>query len=67
MVENEAYCIDLVRQIHAVQAALSKVSAKIIDDHMHSCLITAVRGDDPKERERVLQEIVEVYELASRT
>ena len=34
MVENDAYCIDLIRQIQAVQAALGKVSANILDDHL---------------------------------
>jgi DNA-binding FrmR family transcriptional regulator len=65
MVEKDAYCIDLIRQIQAVQAALNKVSSKILNDHLNSCLITAVRGDDPLERERVLKEIAEVYEMAA--
>jgi len=66
MVENDAYCIDLLRQIQAVQAALNKVSAKILDDHLHSCLLSAVRGQSVEERERVLEEIVEVYEAATK-
>jgi DNA-binding FrmR family transcriptional regulator len=66
MVENESYCIDVIRQIQAVQAALGKVGAQILNDHLHSCLITVVRGDDPEERERVLKEIAEVYEMASK-
>ena len=53
-------------QIQAVQAALNKISAKILDDHLHSCLTTAVRGEDPDERERVLKEISEVYEMATK-
>ena len=65
MIDKDAYCIDLIRQIQAVQAALSKVSGMILNDHLNSCLITAVRGDDPQERERVLNEIAEVYEMAS--
>jgi DNA-binding FrmR family transcriptional regulator len=65
MVEKDAYCIDLIRQIQAVQAALRVVSSKILHDHLNSCLITAVRGDDPLEREKVLKEIAEVYEMAS--
>jgi DNA-binding FrmR family transcriptional regulator len=65
MVEKDAYCIDLIRQIQAVQAALNKVSSKILNDHLNSCLITAVRGDDVLERERVLKEIAEVYEMAA--
>ena len=66
MVDNEAYCIDLIRQIQAVQAALGVVSENILNDHLHSCLITAVRGEDPEERERVLKEITEVYSMASK-
>lgn len=65
MVEKDAYCIDLIRQIQAVQAALGKVSSNILHNHLNSCLITAVRGDDPLEREKVLKEIAEVYEMAS--
>ena len=61
MVEEDAYCIDVIRQIQAVQAALDKVSNQILDNHLNSCLITAVRGDDPEDRERVLKEISEVF------
>lgn len=67
MVQEDAYCIDVIRQIQAVQAALGKVGTRVLDDHLHSCLITAVRGEDQQERERVLKEIAEVYEMASRT
>jgi len=63
MVENETYCIDVIRQIHAVQSALEKVSGIILDEHLHSCLLTAVRGENPDERERVLNEIVDVFEM----
>jgi CsoR family transcriptional regulator, copper-sensing transcriptional repressor len=63
MVENEAYCIDVIRQIHAVQSALEKVTGIILDEHLHSCLLTAVRGENPDERERVLNEIVDVFEM----
>ena len=61
MLQEDAYCIDVIRQIQAVQSALSKISLQILDDHLHSCLITAVRGEDVSARERVLQEIAEVF------
>ena len=61
MLQEEAYCIDVIRQIQAVQSALSKISLQMLDDHLHSCLITAVRGEDANARERVLQEIAEVF------
>jgi CsoR family transcriptional regulator, copper-sensing transcriptional repressor len=63
MVENETYCIDVIRQIHAVQSALEKVSGIILDEHLHSCLLTAVRGENQDERERVLNEIVDVFDM----
>jgi CsoR family transcriptional regulator, copper-sensing transcriptional repressor len=65
MVDEEAYCIDIIRQIQAVQAALRKVNMIILDEHLNSCLISAVRGDDPIERERVLHEITNVFETAN--
>lgn len=61
MLEEDTYCIDIIRQIQAVQAALNKVSMNILDQHLNSCVITAVQGEDPEERERVLKEITEVF------
>jgi DNA-binding FrmR family transcriptional regulator len=66
MLEEDVYCIDVIRQLQAVQAALNKVSTMILDEHLNSCLITAVRGEDPAERERVLHEIAEVFETATK-
>jgi DNA-binding FrmR family transcriptional regulator len=67
MLDEEVYCIDVIRQIQAVQAALNKISGIILDEHLNSCLITAVRGDDPDERERVLREISDVFDAAAKT
>jgi len=67
MVGEDAYCIDVIRQIQAVQAALDKVSSRILENHLNSCLITAVRGDDPEDRERVLKEISEVFTASTKT
>ena len=66
MVEEDAYCIDVIRQIQAVEGALNKVSARILEDHLNSCVITAVQGDDQGERERVLKEITEVFEMSTK-
>ena len=66
MVEDDAYCIDVIRQIQAVEAALNKVSSQILENHLNSCVITAVQGKDKKERERVLKEITEVFDMANK-
>jgi DNA-binding FrmR family transcriptional regulator len=66
MVEEDAYCIDVLRQIQAVQAALNKVSVGILEDHLSSCVTTAIRGEDPAERVRVLKEITDVFATATK-
>ncbi len=65
MVDEDAYCIDIIGQIHAIQSALNKISINILDNHLNSCLISAVRGDDQGEQDRVLQEIIDVFEAAT--
>jgi DNA-binding FrmR family transcriptional regulator len=45
MVDEERYCIDVLTQISAVQAALDKVALGLLDDHARHC-ITGADGDD---------------------
>ena len=66
MVDEDTYCIDVIKQLQAVQAALSKVSTIMLDSHLHSCVTTAIQGDDPAERERVLHEVTSVFEVSSK-
>jgi len=66
MMAEDAYCIDIIRQIQAVQAALNKVSGMVLEGHLNSCLITAIRGEDPEERERVLREISDIFSAAQK-
>jgi CsoR family transcriptional regulator, copper-sensing transcriptional repressor len=47
MVEQDRYCIDVLTQIAAVQAALDKVALGLLDDHAHTCVI----GAEPDERD----------------
>ena len=41
MVENDRYCIDVLTQISAIQAALDKVALGLIDDHARHCMAGA--------------------------
>ena len=48
MVEDDRYCIDVLTQIAAVQAALDKVALGLLDDHAHHCVVggpEALKGD----------------------
>ncbi len=66
MVEEGAYCIDIVNQILAVQRALQKVNGLVLNRHLHTCATTAIRGDDADERERVINEIMGVFETTGK-
>ena len=66
MVDEDTYCIDVIRQIQAVQAALNKVSTMILDNHLHTCVTTAIQSQNPEERERVFDEITNVFEYKAR-
>lgn len=66
MVEEDVYCIDIIRQIQAVQAALNKVNGLILDNHLHTCVTTAIQGADPDEREKMLKEVTSVFEMSSK-
>lgn len=66
MVQEDTYCIDVIKQIQAVQAALNKVSTLMLDNHLHTCVTSAIRGDDAEERESMLQEITSVFDVSSK-
>jgi DNA-binding FrmR family transcriptional regulator len=66
MVEKDDYCIDVIRQIQAVEAALNKVSTQILENHLNSCVTTAIQGRNAGERQKVLKEITEVFEMSTK-
>ncbi|MDQ6805821.1 MAG: metal-sensitive transcriptional regulator [Actinomycetota bacterium] len=45
MVDDERYCIDILTQISAIQAALDKVALGLLDDHAQHCVIGAAEDD----------------------
>jgi CsoR family transcriptional regulator, copper-sensing transcriptional repressor len=49
MVEDERYCIDVLTQIGAIEAALDKVALGLIDDHTRHCVMDA-DGEDQTEK-----------------
>jgi len=66
MIDEEAYCIDVLKQTQAIQKAIDKLNALILENHLESCVTTAIRGNKPKERERVLKELMQVFETSSK-
>ncbi|MEA2210321.1 MAG: CsoR family transcriptional regulator, copper-sensing transcriptional repressor [Solirubrobacteraceae bacterium] len=54
MVGDDRYCIDILTQISAIQAALDKVALGLLDDHAHHCVMDA----EADEREAKTQELM---------
>ncbi len=54
MVEDERYCIDVLQQISAAQAALDKVALALVDDHTRHCVL----GAEPENQEEKRQELM---------
>jgi CsoR family transcriptional regulator, copper-sensing transcriptional repressor len=50
MVQDDRYCIDVLTQISAIQAALDKVALGLLDGHAHHCVVGAVAPGTPEER-----------------
>jgi len=63
MVEDEKYCVDILKQTFAVRRAIEKLEGIILDNHLHTCVIEGIR--DGREDE-VIGELLELYELANK-
>lgn len=58
MIDEDRYCIDVLTQVKAVQAALRKVEVELLSDHADHCLAAAIASDDQAERETKVAELV---------
>ncbi len=54
MIENDRYCIDVLTQISAVQAALDKVALGLMDQHAHHCIIDKDSGEAHERTEELM-------------
>ena len=66
MIEEDKYCIDVIKQSLAVKSAVDKVNALILESHLKSCVTTAIRSNKPVERERVIAELLDVFETSGK-
>jgi CsoR family transcriptional regulator, copper-sensing transcriptional repressor len=64
MVADDRYCIDILTQISAVQAALDRVALGLLDDHAHHCV---VEGGNADRHERTAELMAAVGRLMRRS
>lgn len=60
MVADDRYCIDVVRQVQAIKAALVALEGVILDDHIATCVDHALKSDDMDARRDKVEELVAV-------
>ena len=63
MVEDDKYCVDVLKQTYAVRRAIEKLEALILDSHLHGCVVHGIREG---REDAVLGELLELYQMASR-
>lgn len=64
MVDEDRYCIDILTQIQAVRAALAKVEAEILREHLGHCIEGAIVSGDKAEQRKKAEELIQLLERA---
>ncbi len=63
MIEEEKYCVDVLKQTHAVRRAIQKIEAMILEGHLHTHVMDGIQNGRNQE---VLDELMELYNLPDR-
>ncbi len=63
MIEQDTYCVDVLKQTYAIRRAIEKAEAKMLKGHLSHCVVDAIEGG---KAQPVLDELVELYELANK-
>ncbi len=61
LIEDDAYCFDVINQNLAVISALHKVNQELLHNHLHACVKSAMQSDNKKKQEEVIDEIMQIY------
>lgn len=61
MIDNDAYCVDILLQISAVQGALEQVQKLLLGRHIESCVAEALRSGSKGERQQKIEELLDVF------
>ncbi len=61
MVEEDKYCVDILRQTYAVRKALEKLEGIVLEGHLQTCVPEGIKSDREDE---VIQELIQLYNIA---
>ncbi|NBC30940.1 MAG: metal-sensing transcriptional repressor [Spirochaetes bacterium] len=60
MVEEDRYCVDILTQTSAVVSALRGVEDLVMQNHLNTCVVDAIRSEDDSEKQEKLDEVMDV-------
>ncbi len=63
MLEEDKYCVDVLKQTYAVRRAIEKMESILLEGHLHSCVVEGIK--DGRE-EQVVGELTDLYLLANK-
>ena len=63
MVEDDKYCVDILKQTYAIRRAIEKVEVMLLEGHLDTCVVEGIRGGRDKE---VMGELLELYTLSNK-
>ena len=66
MVEDERYCMDVLTQLQAVRAPLTRVESEVLKDHLSHCVMEAMTSENLLERKTRAGELIELLGRALR-
>ena len=61
MIDGDAYCVDILMQVAAVQGALGQVEKLLLGRHIESCVTDALRSGSKNDRQRRIDELLDVF------
>ncbi|HLG10374.1 MAG TPA: metal-sensitive transcriptional regulator [Dehalococcoidia bacterium] len=63
MIEDDQYCVDVLKQTYAVRRAIEKLEARILENHLQGCVVEGIKAG---REEDVIGELMDLYEIAGR-
>lgn len=61
MVEEDKYCVDILLQLTAVRGAVEQVQKLLLARHISSCVADAIRSGNGRERQKKMDELLDVF------
>ncbi|HEB01455.1 MAG TPA: metal-sensing transcriptional repressor [Candidatus Portnoybacteria bacterium] len=66
MIEEDKYCIEVIKQNQAVVEAIKKVNDLLLENHLNTCATTAIKSKKEAQRKKVIKELLDIYKTSNK-